>query len=174
MVCGGLHKRQDQIHCQVPTEVYIQELDRNIASSSGDWLDSWKDAWTPIGSTAGNTNGTSGPGGTNGTSSPAPGTSWAGLSVGARASIGTGIAIVVLAVVLLAFFLIRRWMRKDAPPRPTRKRADGFSWNDGRGSAGFVPREMEGRETRDPVEIGPPGGELKGRMSRGRYELVDI
>ena len=32
---------------------------------------------------------------------------------------------------------------------------------------------MEGRETRDPVEIGPPGGELKGRMSRDRYELVD-
>jgi hypothetical protein len=56
---------------------------------------------------------------------------------------------------------------------PTRKRGDGFSWNDDNGSAGFAPREMEGRETRDPVEIGPPGGELKGRMSRGCYELVD-
>ena len=127
----------------VPTEVYIQELDRNIASSSGDWLDSWKDAWTPIGSTAGNTNGTSGRGGTNGTSSPAPGASGAGLSVGARAGIGTGIAIVVLAVILLAFFLIRRWMRKDAPPRPTRKRGDGFSWNDDKALQALRPERWK-------------------------------
>jgi hypothetical protein len=32
---------------------------------------------------------------------------------------------------------------------------------------------MEGRETREPVELGLPHRILQGRRSRGRYELGD-
>jgi hypothetical protein len=149
----------------VPTEVYIQEFDRSINCSTNNWLDSWKDSWTPIGSIAGNASGTSN------TTTPAASSSGAGLSVAAIAVIGTSVTVPVLAVVLVAF-LIRRRQRRDPPPHQVRKSGNEFSWHDGKGSAGFGPREMEGRETREPAEL-DPRRVLKGRMSRNCYELGD-
>jgi len=157
----------------VPAQVYIQDSDRNIAPSSGTWLDSWKDSWTPIGSTAGNTSGTS-TGGTSGvtsTSSPLSSPPGTGLSTGAKAGIAAGIAVAAISIIAVIVFIIYKRTHKDPSSGMARKSGDRFSGQDDKGAAGFGPREMEGRETRDPLELDPR--RVLNRISGRRYELGD-
>jgi hypothetical protein len=99
----------------VPTQVYIQDSDRNIVSSSASWLDTWKDTWTPIGSTGGPSSATS-------TSSPSPGSSGTSLSTGAIAGIGTGAAIAALALIALGIFFVRKRKWEEISPGTTQKK----------------------------------------------------
>lgn len=149
----------------VPVTVGIMAGDRFVVPSANTWLDSWKGVWTPIGATealAGNGSGTAG--------SDAKG----GLSTAVKVGVATAVSFAVVFLIVVLFFYLRRGIR-DRPPLTIPRSPTVPDWGQGddKKAAGWGPREMEGRETREAVELGVPCRAVteRERRRRERYEL---